>query len=142
MMLTTVPQLYEGKSLMYRSPARRKNMNIPETILYAHDDSPVPAEAKQDDFYISPDKYNPQLMPHTGRLPEVEKFVRNMQLNFGPQHPAAHGVLRLVLQLDGEVSSSFTLNIEPQRNLRKYYAKFSNLLRVCEIFAKLCLTFV
>ena len=98
-------QLYEGKSLMYRSPARRKNMNIPETILYAHDDSPVPAEAKQDDFYISPDKYNPQLMPHTGRLPEVEKFVRNMQLNFGPQHPAAHGVLRLVLQLDGEVSS-------------------------------------
>ena len=26
-----------------------------------------------------------------------------MQLNFGPAHPAAHGVLRLVLQLDGEV---------------------------------------
>ena len=29
-------------------------------------------------------------------------IVRNMQLNFGPQHPAAHGVLRLVLQMDGE----------------------------------------
>ncbi|MDI4656072.1 NADH-quinone oxidoreductase subunit D [Xanthobacter autotrophicus] len=29
--------------------------------------------------------------------------VRNFQINFGPQHPAAHGVLRLVLELDGEV---------------------------------------
>jgi NADH:ubiquinone oxidoreductase subunit D len=29
--------------------------------------------------------------------------VRNFNINFGPQHPAAHGVLRLVLELDGEV---------------------------------------
>ena len=27
-----------------------------------------------------------------------------MTVNFGPQHPAAHGVLRLVLELDGEVN--------------------------------------
>jgi len=31
-----------------------------------------------------------------------EKQVASTQLNFGPAHPAAHGVLRLVLQLDGE----------------------------------------
>jgi len=29
--------------------------------------------------------------------------IRNMTLNFGPQHPAAHGVLRLILEMDGEV---------------------------------------
>ncbi len=32
-----------------------------------------------------------------------EQNTRNFQINFGPQHPAAHGVLRLVLELDGEV---------------------------------------
>lgn len=31
-----------------------------------------------------------------------EEVIQNIQLNFGPQHPAAHGVLRLVLTLDGE----------------------------------------
>ena len=29
--------------------------------------------------------------------------IENYSMNFGPQHPAAHGVLRLVLELDGEV---------------------------------------
>ena len=29
--------------------------------------------------------------------------IRNLTMNFGPQHPAAHGVLRLILEMDGEV---------------------------------------
>ncbi|NDA47411.1 MAG: NADH-quinone oxidoreductase subunit D [Alphaproteobacteria bacterium] len=33
----------------------------------------------------------------------TQQNLRNFTINFGPQHPAAHGVLRLVLELDGEV---------------------------------------
>ena len=33
----------------------------------------------------------------------MAKEKKTLNLNFGPQHPAAHGVLRLILQLDGEV---------------------------------------
>jgi hypothetical protein len=32
-----------------------------------------------------------------------KKKIKNFTMNFGPQHPAAHGVLRLVLELDGEI---------------------------------------
>src|SRR3954471_42334 len=39
------------------------------------------------------------LVPSAGR----EHEIRNFSINFGPQHPAAHGVLRLVLELDGEI---------------------------------------
>ena len=31
------------------------------------------------------------------------KKTKSMTLNFGPQHPAAHGVLRLILELEGEI---------------------------------------
>ena len=34
------------------------------------------------------------------------KHLKNFTVNFGPQHPAAHGVLRLVLELNGEVEDS------------------------------------
>jgi NADH-quinone oxidoreductase subunit D len=46
--------------------------------------------------------------------------IKNLTLNFGPQHPAAHGVLRLVVNLDGEVVSNcdphIGLYIEVQKN--------------------------
>ncbi|XP_018330861.1 NADH-ubiquinone oxidoreductase 49 kDa subunit [Agrilus planipennis] len=43
------------------------------------------------------------LPPWENRAAPTEKQVKNITLNFGPQHPAAHGVLRLVLELDGEL---------------------------------------
>ncbi|MND21314.1 NADH-quinone oxidoreductase subunit D [compost metagenome] len=36
-------------------------------------------------------------------LAEQSQQIKNFMLNFGPQHPAAHGVLRLILELDGEI---------------------------------------
>ena len=43
----------------------------------------------------------------------MNKKKRTMNLNFGPQHPAAHGVLRLILKLDGEIVE----NIDPHIGL-------------------------
>jgi NADH:ubiquinone oxidoreductase subunit D len=39
--------------------------------------------------------------------------IKNLTINFGPQHPAAHGVLRLVAYLDGEV----VVNTDPHIGL-------------------------
>merc|ERR1719186_983213 len=121
-------KLYEGKSLMYTSPATRKNINIPEAVLPAKDDSPIdPNDPVLDDpFYLSEEEYNPVLLPHTGRYPQPEKFVRNMQLNFGPQHPAAHGVLRLVLQLGVEK----LLNIDVPLRAKYIRVLFGELTRI------------
>ncbi|TXH37466.1 MAG: NADH-quinone oxidoreductase subunit D [Rhodospirillaceae bacterium] len=41
--------------------------------------------------------------PNLGETPKGEIDIQNYSINFGPQHPAAHGVLRMVLELDGEV---------------------------------------
>src|SRR5579859_245120 len=42
-------------------------------------------------------------MADTGVVLPAETQIKNFTMNFGPQHPAAHGVLRLVLEMDGEV---------------------------------------
>ncbi len=44
-----------------------------------------------------------QTLGHAAEDMKPADKVRNFQINFGPQHPAAHGVLRMVLELNGEV---------------------------------------
>ena len=41
------------------------------------------------------------------------KKLKNLVMNFGPQHPAAHGVLRLIIELDGEI----ILKVDPHIGL-------------------------
>ena len=41
----------------------------------------------------------------------MSKTTKTMNLNFGPQHPAAHGVLRLILELDGEIVEKIDAHI-------------------------------
>ncbi len=50
-------------------------------------------------------------------VPEQE--VTNLTINFGPQHPAAHGVLRLVLELDGEVCVSLVIPVDVVEVVRR-----------------------
>lgn len=42
--------------------------------------------------------------PESPRSQVNSKQIKTMNVNFGPQHPAAHGVLRLILQLNGEIA--------------------------------------
>lgn len=56
-----------------------------------------------------------QLEPHELQRMRADREkqldIKNFTINFGPQHPAAHGVLRLVLELDGEVTTKLDPHI-------------------------------
>lgn len=61
--------------------------------------------AYKDAKYLIPDEKSTWEGWETNLQPRksVERHVRNVVLNFGPAHPAAHGVMRLVLELKGEI---------------------------------------
>ncbi|EUB60660.1 ATP synthase subunit alpha [Echinococcus granulosus] len=58
----------------------------------------------QQSLYKTPiEKIDPAYVKRTNMFEFRHFEVQSLQLNFGPQHPAAHGVLRLVMELDGEI---------------------------------------
>ena len=59
----------------------------------------MPRVIREDSRWQQAAAEQPQQVKKSMSQPEI----RNYTLNFGPQHPAAHGVLRLVLEMDGEV---------------------------------------
>ena len=62
----------------------------------------------------------------TERSKVVEKHVQNVTINFGPQHPAAHGVLRLVLTLDGEVGKTIFIAQQSYHIVCSYFCVISS----------------
>lgn len=65
------------------------------------------------------------------------KTYKNFTLNFGPQHPAAHGVLRLVLQLNGEVVVSADPHIGLLHRGTEKLIEFKNYLQALPYFDRL-----
>ena len=74
-----------------------------------------------------------------------KRKLRNFKINFGPQHPAAHGVLRLIVELDGEVcilqlfskeniDESFRLSYERIHILDCYIVEQKNYVNIKHIF--------
>src|SRR3546814_5881588 len=66
-----------------------------------------------------------------GLMPEVQ--IKPLTLNFGPQHPAAHGVLRLVLEMDGEVIERADQHIRSE----EHTSELQSLMRIS--YAVVCL---
>ena len=74
---------------MYQPVSIEPRVLVPHVIRHDHRYDPALTSSRRRDGRDARDR------------PMAE--IRNFTLNFGPQHPAAHGVLRLVLEMDGEV---------------------------------------
>jgi NADH dehydrogenase (ubiquinone) Fe-S protein 2 len=63
--------------------------------------------------------------------------IKNITLNFGPQHPAAHGVLRLVLYLDGELIKKIDAHIGLLHRGTEKLIEYKNYLQALPYFDRL-----
>jgi len=65
------------------------------------------------------------------------KEIKNLTLNFGPQHPAAHGVLRLILELDGEIIKKVDPHIGLLHRGTEKLIEYKNYLQALPYFDRL-----
>ncbi len=68
---------------------------------------------------------------------DLSKELKNFTLNFGPQHPAAHGVLRLILELDGEVVRRADAHIGLLHRGTEKLIEYKNYLQALPYFDRL-----
>jgi len=71
------------------------------------------------------------------RKKNLVKKVKNFTLNFGPQHPAAHGVLRLILELNGETVIKATPHIGLLHRGTEKLIEYKNYLQALPYFDRL-----
>lgn len=65
------------------------------------------------------------------------KKIKNFSINFGPQHPAAHGVLRLILELNGEVVKKADPHIGLLHRGTEKLIEYKNYLQALPYFDRL-----
>ncbi len=70
----------------------------------------------------------PELSPTTG-----DEAIQNYTINFGPQHPAAHGVLRLVMELDGEIVERMDPHVGLLHRGTEKLIEYRRICRLCPI---------
>lgn len=68
---------------------------------------------------------------------DLSRELKNFTINFGPQHPAAHGVLRLILELDGEVVKRADPHIGLLHRGTEKLIEFKNYLQALPYFDRL-----
>ena len=68
---------------------------------------------------------------------DLVKKIKNFTLNFGPQHPAAHGVLRLVLELSGEIVIKATPHIGLLHRGTEKLIEYKNYVQALPYFDRL-----
>lgn len=77
---------------------RKAHAWYPDTEWLRQFDGPV--------MYPCPVTSRFKMLPFNGKMLPPERKIQTKVINFGPAHPAAHGVLRLLLELDGELVRS------------------------------------